>query len=121
MRALRPRERRAIIGAVILAILLAGAFAASRSARARAAYRAFRDPGLLDARASDHDSAPLPAAEIDLPDLSSDFERAGPEDLSDAGDEAIGSLTWPDLDFPPSRRTMRFVGYFAATERGRAS
>ncbi len=119
MRALRPRERRAIIGAVILAILLAGAFAASRSPRARAAYRAFRDPGLLDARASDHDSAPLPAAEIDLPDLSSDFERAGPEDLSDAGDEAIGSLTWPDLDFPPSRRTMRFVGYFAATERGR--
>ena len=121
MRALTPRERTAIIAAVILGIPLAGTLAASRSPRARAAYRAFRDPSLLDARPVDGDDAvaPLPIAEIELPELSSDFERAGPEDLSDAGDEAIGSLTWPDLDFAPSRKTMRFVGYFAATDRGR--
>ena len=104
-----------------LVILLAGAAAASRSPRVRAAYRVFRDPTLLDARAADPDvAAPLaPIVEIDLPDLSSDFERAVAEDLADAGAATIGSLTWPDLDFAPSRKTMRFVGYFAATERGR--
>ena len=121
MRALAPRSRRAIVVASIVAMVIAGSIAASRSPRVRAAYQAFRDPGRLDARASDPDvaRAPAPIAEIDLPDLSSDFEKAGPEDLADAGAETIGSLTWPDLDFPPSRKTMRFVGYFAATERGR--
>lgn len=121
MRALTPRSRRAIAVASSLAILIAGTALASRSPRVRAAYRAFRDPGRLDAHAVDPDvaRAPAPIAEIDLPDLSSDFDRAGPEDLADAGAETIGSLTWPDLDFPPSRKTMRFVGYFAATERGR--
>jgi hypothetical protein len=121
MRALTPRSRRAIVVASSLALVIAGSVAASRSPRVRAAYQAFRDPSRLDARAADPDVAvaPAPIAEIDLPDLSSDFDRAGPEDLADAGAETIGSLTWPDLDFPPSRKTMRFVGYFAATERGR--
>jgi soluble lytic murein transglycosylase-like protein len=121
MRALTPWSRRAIVVASSLAIVLAGSIAASRSSRARAAYRAFRDPTLLEPRAADPDvaAAPAPVAEIDLPDLSSDFERAGPEDLADAGADTISSLTWPDLDFAPSRKTMRFVGYFAATERGR--
>jgi hypothetical protein len=123
MRALTPGKRRAIIAVLILAIPTAGVAIASRSPRVRAAYRVFRDPGLLDARAVDPEigTAAAPVAEIDLPDLSSDFERAGPEDLADAGAETIGSLTWPDLDFAPSRKTMRFVGYFAATERGRAA
>ncbi len=121
MKALTPRKRRAIVATGILAILIAFGFAASHSLKVRAAYRAFRDPGLLDARAADGDLAatPAPIAEIDLPDLSSDFERVGAEDLADAGAETIGSLTWPDLQLTPSRRTMRFVGYFAATERGR--
>ncbi|MEP7119678.1 MAG: transglycosylase SLT domain-containing protein [Byssovorax sp.] len=121
MRALTPRSRRAIVAASSLAIVIAGSIAASRSPRVRAAYQAFRDPGRLDARPAEPDVAatPAPIAEIDLPDLSSDYDRAGPEDLADAGAETIGSLTWPDLDFPPSRKTMRFVGYFAATERGR--
>jgi hypothetical protein len=121
MSALTPRKRKAILAASGLVIVLAGAAAASRSSRVRAAYRAFREPTLLDARPADPDgvAAPAPIAEIEIPDLSSDFERAGPEDLADAGAETIGSLTWPDLDFSPSRKTMRFVGYFAATERGR--
>jgi hypothetical protein len=121
MRALTPRSRRAILATSIVVIVIAGSVAASRAPRVRAAYQAFRDPGRLDARASDPDvaRAPAPIAEIDLPDLSSDFDQAGPEDLADAGAETVGSLTWPDLDFPPSRKTMRFVGYFAATERGR--
>ncbi len=121
MRALTPGKRRAILAAVILAIPVAGVALGWRSPRVRAAYRAFRDPALVDARAVDPgiNAAPAPSAELDLPDLSSDFERAGPEDLADAGAETIGSLTWPDLDFAPSRKTMRFVGYFAATERGR--
>jgi len=121
MKALTPRKRRAIVATAILTITLAGVAVATRSPRVRAAYRAFREPALLDARPGDPEiaAAPAPIAEIDLPDLSSDFERVGAEDLADAGDETIGSLTWPDLQLTPSRRTMRFVGYFAATERGR--
>ena len=121
MKALTPRVRRTIVATAALAILIAGGLAASRSTRLRAGYRAFRDPTLLDARPalSDVAATPAPGAGIDLPDLGSDFERAGAEDLGDAGDETIGSLTWPDLKLTPSRRTMRFVSYFAATERGR--
>ena len=121
MSALTPRRKKAIVVAASLAVALVGSAVASRSPRLRAAYRVFREPTLLDTRPADPDvvGAPAPIAEIEIPDLSSDFERAGADDLADAGAEAISSLTWPDLDFAPSRKTMRFVGYFAATDRGR--
>ncbi len=63
--------------------------------------------------------SPPSAREIEQPELSSDFDRVGEADLADAGVEALSSLTLPDLPIPLSQRTLRFVAYFAASEKGR--
>jgi len=116
-----PARTRYVLAAV--ALLGAGVVVA-RAPRARAsfraAYAAFRDPGLLRDRGDDAPAPPPPAAvEIEQPELGADFGRPGEADLADAGVDALASLTLPDLPIPISQRTLRFVAYFAASEKGR--
>ncbi|WP_437594084.1 transglycosylase SLT domain-containing protein [Sorangium sp. So ce1000] len=94
-----------------------------------AAYRAFRDPSLLDrapAGAPTADACPPPAVAIDAPPaltalLVREFQPASDEDLEDPGGAALATLTMPDLDVPLTRRTMRFVRFFAQSDAGRAA
>ncbi|WP_437728904.1 transglycosylase SLT domain-containing protein [Sorangium sp. So ce861] len=99
-----------------------------------AAYRAFRDPGLLDrlpARApTDVAPAlacapPAPAPVDDAPPavtalLVREFHPATDEDLEDPDGATLSALAMPDLDVPLTRRTMRFVRFFAQSDEGRA-
>jgi hypothetical protein len=124
MAKLTQRGRRALAVALGIALPLGalGVAASSRSLRASfsAAAQAFRDPSLLASPAERREDAPPPAeVEIEQPDITGDFERVTAEDLADAGAGVIDALTFPDLPIPISKRTMRFVAYFAASERGR--
>lgn len=109
-------RRRALLAVAIVATLGGGVLAA-RSRRGSAAWIAFRDPGRVvrdDAPVSPPGPAPI---ELEQPDLANDFEPVTDVDIADAG--ALSSFTLPDLPIPISKRTMRFVAYFAANERGR--
>lgn len=90
-----------------------------------AAYRAFRDPTLVD---RPHTAAALtPAPPLALPDenrlldaaIARDFEKATNDDLDDPESGALAALAMPDLRVPITRRTMRFVKFFSRTESGR--
>ncbi|AUX43194.1 murein transglycosylase [Sorangium cellulosum] len=113
------------LGALVCACAAAGR-APSLRASFSAAYRAFRDPGLLD-RAPADVSAPgvcqLPPGEAPralAPLHVREFEPAADEDLEDPGGAALATLRMPDLDVPLTRRTMRFVRFFAQSDEGRA-
>jgi membrane-bound lytic murein transglycosylase D len=127
--AARTRRRALALGA-LAAVVSLGSVLAARSPSLRtsvhAAYRAFRDPALLDppppppaavscARLAADDDKPL-----DL-DLSRAVDRPLPGDLDDPDGAAIHSLTLPDLRVPITRRTMRFVRFLARTSAGRAA
>lgn len=116
-----PRRRRALVGVTAAALVLAAILAGARSPRVRAAYLAFRDP----ARVHDGSVAPLDGAArsiplpLEVPEPPGDFERATEEALADAGESTLTGLVLPDFPIPVSRRTMRFVAYFAARDKGR--
>jgi membrane-bound lytic murein transglycosylase D len=117
---LSPRVRVALAAVVLLG---AGALVA-RSPRARASFHAayvgFRDPSRVHEGPNGPDDALPPSApEIDQPELSSDFDKVNDADLADAGVDALSSLTLPDLPIPLTQRTLRFVAYFTAGEKGR--
>jgi predicted Zn-dependent peptidase/soluble lytic murein transglycosylase-like protein len=127
---MKIRARRAALGAAI-AVGALGAIGVARSPSARAsfsaAYRAFRDPSLLSAGPAAPEKAPAlcaPPAGMDTnvlldAKIASDFQRATNEDLDDPEGATLASLTMPDLRVPVTRRTMRFVRFFARTEAGR--
>ncbi len=128
---MRRGIRRAAIAFGIGALACAGlgAMAGSPSVRASlsAAYRAFRDPSLVDGRAASPAAEPracLPLAaedpEVVEARIARDFEPPAEEDLDDPDGAAIASLVLPDLRVPLTRRTMRFVRFFARSEEGRA-
>jgi soluble lytic murein transglycosylase-like protein/predicted Zn-dependent peptidase len=121
MAKLSASRRRALLGVATAAILLGAIVAATRSPRVRAAYVAFRDPARVhDDSAPAFDGAPVPAPmELSMPEPAGDFERASEDALADAGDATLATLMLPDFPIPISRRTMRFVGYFAARDKGR--
>ena len=132
-----PMRRLLGRSTVAVAIAAAGLIACTRHAGLRtsfsAAYRAFRDPALLDAPAPVALAVPPPAA-IDCrrfasdatglaappEELARDLQKAAPEeDLDDPEGATLASLTLPDIHAPVTRRTMRFVKFLARTDAGR--
>lgn len=135
------RARRHAWGAASLAALGLAATLGARSTGIRtsvaAAYRAFRDPSLLDPRPQLLPAPGLltcPRAEapanvtssraLDLTpasdrDLARDLARDLDRDLD--GDDALTRLAMPDLRVPLTPRTRRFIHILARTEGGRAS
>ncbi|HTN87122.1 MAG TPA: lytic transglycosylase domain-containing protein, partial [Sorangium sp.] len=91
-----------------------------------AAYRAFRDPGLLERApaGSPVAAACLPPVGDAPPALTAlvvrEFQPATDEDLEDPEGATLATLAMPDLDVPLTRRTMRFVRFFAQSDEGRA-
>lgn len=125
--AMSSRGRKRAFGLLGAALLVGAASRAlSPSARASflAAYRAYRDPSLLDVR-------PTPPPEVvscqrfrdekavPEPDLAQAFERPSHDDLDDPEGATLATLTMPDLHVPITRQTMRFVRFFAQNEAGR--
>ena len=127
MEKLSARRRRALLGVTAAGIALTAILVASRSPRLRAAGVAFRDPTRVhDDSGAAFDGLPPPASlklELELqlaePEPPGDFERVSEDALADAGEATLASLILPDFPMPVSRRTLRFVAYFAAREKGR--
>ncbi|MRG90554.1 transglycosylase SLT domain-containing protein [Polyangium spumosum] len=127
---MKPRVRRALLvsGALLGVAGVLGALASpSMRASISAGYRAFRDPTLLERPAAEDPAAPIsrraPGEEesrlLDAA-IAKDFEKATEGDLDDPEGAALATLVMPDLRVPVTRRTMRFVRFFAKTEGGRA-
>ncbi|AUX23082.1 murein transglycosylase [Sorangium cellulosum] len=123
--------RRAALGIGLGALILASGAAVGRAPSLRAslsaAYRAFQDPSLLDRAPTDAppaDACPPPPVG-DAPRalttlLVREFQPATDDDLDDPEGATLATLTMPDLGVPLTRRTMRFVRFFARSEEGRA-
>jgi membrane-bound lytic murein transglycosylase D len=123
------RRRWAAIGTAVVAVAAmaaAGARSTSLRASCRAAYRAFLDPALLDPRPA------LPPPPVDCSRFGGDakvaptqleleFQPAPEDDLDDPEGSTMANLQLPDLRIPVTRRTMRFVRFFARNESGRSS
>lgn len=91
-----------------------------------AAYRAFRDPSLVDRSAPTKFEPTITTPRVDENRLfdaaiAREFEKATNDDLDDPESGALSSLALPDLRIPITRRTMRFVKFFSRTETGRNS
>ncbi len=117
------------IGATGVLVAALVAREAARSPSVRAAYRAFRNPALLDPPPP----APAPASvscdrlattgedkPVDF-DVSHAFDRPLPNDLDDPDGATLKSLVLPDVHVPITRRTMRFVRFLTRTNAGRAA
>lgn len=95
-------------------------------ASARAAYRAFRDPSLVEPRepASTPSALPLGVDEV-ASGLSGRYvEELAPLkeaelDLETLEGESLRSLTMPDFGVPLTRRTLRYVEWLTKKEAGR--
>jgi len=123
------KRRAAVVAVVAVSVLSLAGVARSPSIRASfsAAYKAFRDPSLIDAQ----EAAPAAAAAACAPkgdtsllldaQIASDFQKATDEDLDDPEGATLATLTMPDMRIPVTRRTMRFVRFFGRTENGRAA
>lgn len=115
------------LGALFCASATAVVHSTSLRASFTAAYRAFRDPGLLDRPPPEPPEAALCAPPLGetpralAPLFVREFEPATDEDLDDPAGATLAALVMPDLDVPITRRTMRFVHYFARTDEGRAA
>lgn len=113
----------------IAALAAFAAFGASRSPGMRAAYRAFREPSLLDPPPPLPPPAPLTCARIvdgkpvdPEVDLSRAFDRPpAPADLEDPDGATLSTLTLPDLRVPITRRTLKYLRYFTQSEGGRTA
>ncbi|XYI03390.1 transglycosylase SLT domain-containing protein [Sorangium sp. So ce1128] len=114
------------LGALICGTGAAVGQAPSVRASFSAAYRAFRDPSLLDRAPADSPAAAacLPPVGDAPPALTAlvvrEFQPATDEDLEDPEGATLATLAMPDLDVPLTRRTMRFVRFFAQSDEGRA-
>jgi membrane-bound lytic murein transglycosylase D len=130
---MKVRTRRAAVGAVVAVgvLSLLGVFRSpSLRASFSAAYKAFRDPSLLEAPAHELSArtavacAPKAQGDVDLlldAKIASDFQKATDEDLDDPDGATLSTLTMPELRVPVTRRTMRFVKFFGRTDAGRAA
>src|SRR5689334_17093070 len=118
-------RRRALVGITLGVLALSGGLLVARSpglrASFRAAYIAFNDPSRVDAdRGELYEGRPSrAAAELEQPEIASDFDPVREDNLADAGEALLATLTLPDLQIPISQRTMKFVEYFAAGAKGR--
>jgi soluble lytic murein transglycosylase-like protein len=130
MRTPSPRQKRAIAGAALAALVLVPSLWIARSpalrSSFRAAYLAFRDPARLREPGAEQPSdlpreaePPPPSLDLDQPEIAGDFDPVSDAALADAGADAAATLTVPELGFPVSQRTMRYVAYFAAGTKGR--
>lgn len=91
-----------------------------------AAYRAFKNPALLDPKPAPpppavdctrfNGDAKLPPTQLEL-----EFQQPPEDDLDDPEGSTMANLQIPDLRIPVTRRTMRFVRFFAKNDAGRAS
>jgi soluble lytic murein transglycosylase-like protein/predicted Zn-dependent peptidase len=120
--------RSTVAAAVVAAALVVGARHPGLRASCSAAYRAFRDPTLLtppappppltvDCRRFAGDALAPPGAPAEV---VRDLQRPAPEeDLDDPEGATMAGLTLPDIHAPVTRRTMRFVKFFAREGAGR--
>ncbi|MFT3772345.1 MAG: lytic transglycosylase domain-containing protein [Minicystis sp.] len=130
------RKRKAwgiAVGAVALVGLgVAGSRSPSLRASCSAAYRAFRDPALVDPPPPAPPPAPVSCARfegeghrVDV-DLDADIGRAfqrppAPIDLADPDSATLSTLTLPDIHVPITRRALRYLRFFTQTEAGRTA
>lgn len=95
----------------------------------RAAYRAFRDPSLLDPPAP---AAPVtvscaqlgsgaPGADTLDTAISLSLDRPLAPGIDDPDGAVLDTLTLPDLHVPITRRTMRYVRFLSHGDAGRAA
>ncbi|APR75385.1 Membrane-bound lytic murein transglycosylase D precursor [Minicystis rosea] len=132
----RKRKAWGIAASAVALAVIGGAFSRSPALRASftAAYRAFRDPTLLDPPAPLPAPAPVSCArfegegqgrrvDVDLDaDLSRAFQRPpAPIDLADPDSATLSTLTLPDVHVPITRRALRYVRFFTQTEAGRTA
>lgn len=108
--------------------LVASAFGVARSPSLRtsigAAYQAFRDPSLIGKVAAAAPEGPaLPAlTEVVLDAQAAREFQSGPDlDLEDPQGVSMRSLSMPGLRIPVTRRTMRYVRFFAREDSGRSA
>ncbi|UQA56572.1 transglycosylase SLT domain-containing protein [Polyangium aurulentum] len=124
----RARRNAILVGTAVVGLGSIVAVASSPSVRTSfgAAYRAFRDPSLLE----HHEPAEAtPTGRMPVIDenrlldaaIAKDFEKAAESDFEDPDGATLASLSMPDLRVPITRRTMRFVRFFARTESGRTT
>jgi hypothetical protein len=104
-------------------VLLPLAQASTRTALG-AAWRAFRDPSLLDRPAPQAASPPPACARFDESrgfdaELQPTLDKVVDLDLDDPDGAALKTLVMPDLRVPITRRTMRYVRFFTKGEEGR--
>lgn len=125
---MKPTARRhwmlAGVSLVGIAAIVVPLRSPSLRASFSAAYRAFREPSLLDHPKTTAFEPSISVPRIDenrLLDaaIARDFEKATNDDLDDPESGALSTLALPDLHIPITRRTMRFVKFFSRTETGR--
>lgn len=130
MGTMKPTARRHWMLAGVSLVGIAAVVVPLRSPSLRAsfsaAYRAFREPSLLD-----HSKTTTFEPSVSLPRIDEnrlldaaiarDFEKATNDDLDDPESGALSALAMPDLRIPITRRTMRFVKFFSRTETGRTT
>jgi soluble lytic murein transglycosylase-like protein len=127
----RARKAWAMTAAAIAVAALASARSPALRASFHAAYRAFRDPSLLDPApppppatvscARFADDGKRAAVEVSL-DLARSFDRPpAPADLEDPDGATLSTLTLPDIRVPITRRTLRYVRFFTGTDGGRSA
>jgi predicted Zn-dependent peptidase len=124
----RARRNTILVGTAVVGLGSIVAVANSPSVRTSfgAAYRAFCDPSLLEHRERVESTPTGRTAIIDenrLLDaaIAKDFEKASEGDFEDPDGATLATLSMPDLRVPITRRTMRFVRFFARTEGGRTT
>ncbi len=131
------KHRTALISAgvataALVALVGGAALSPGLSASFSAAFKAFRDPSLIskaEQALPAGQAAPVNAGETctkksDLDvmldaRIAGDFEKPSDEDLEDPEGGTLKTLVLPDLRVPVTRRTMRFVRFFARTQTGR--
>ena len=80
-----------------------------------------RDVGTMDAEryeSSAHDK-PLFSRPQRLASTGSEVNVSDPDDLDMAGTEALSRLQMPDMKLTITRRTLKYVNFFARTDKGR--
>ncbi|MBK9263454.1 MAG: transglycosylase SLT domain-containing protein [Polyangiaceae bacterium] len=129
MMTMKPIARRHLMLAGASLVGIAAIVVPLRSPSLRtslsAAYRAFRDPALVERSpitATYEPSGSLPRIDenrlLDAA-IARDFEKATNEDLDNPESGTLSALAMPDLRIPITRRTMRFVKFFSRNDTGR--
>jgi hypothetical protein len=128
----QKRKAWGVAAAAVALAVLASARSPSLRSSLSAAYRAFRDPSLVDAPRPALPPAPVSCgrfaedgkrgdADLDA-DLARTFDRPpAPLDLDDPDGATLGTLTLPDIHVPITRRALRYLRFFTKTDAGRTA